>query len=158
SNTEPNIATDSGGSLNAALIDAFEQFGNLKREYEVGRHAWLEEAEVGVLTTVQRAEATEEALSVKLEEVDQMLAKFSSEVETELKELVMGHSAQAANVLLKAGIQLEIHRLVEMKLHEILLRSQSNCNISDYIALQKASLQILERVFHCLLSDSLPDV
>ena len=94
-------------------------------------------------------------------------------------------SERAANVSLRARIQMEVLRLVEMKvllpekmwhaeiellqkvhvqnpyndafflmliqLDEILIRSESSCDLTDYIALQKASFAILQRVFSSLI-------
>ncbi|KAJ3901611.1 hypothetical protein F5879DRAFT_991796 [Lentinula edodes] len=157
--------------MHSTLFDTFRQFDDLRCEYEEARVELLGKADIGLLATAQAAEAIDEALSVKLKNVDELLSRFSAEMEATHQDLncnIDTRRAQAANILLRARIQMEVVRLMEMKillpkelwmpesaillqLDEILLRSQSEGDISDYVALQRASLQILSRVFRRFL-------
>lgn len=96
---------------------------------------WLAKADIGLLATAQAAEAIDEALSVKLvrrktlficilsitvqKNVDEMLSRFSAEMEATHQDLnrnIDTRRAQAANILLRARIQMEVVRLMEMKI------------------------------------------
>ncbi|KAJ3872874.1 hypothetical protein F5051DRAFT_444772 [Lentinula edodes] len=156
-----------------ALLGAFEKFDTLRSRYDKTRDEWRDEADTGVLATVRRAETIEQSLSANLDRCDGTLNRFSREIEAKIKDIdfdLHSNSEQAANSSLRAGIQMEVLRLVEMKvllpekmwhaeaellqkLDEILVRSESSCDLADYVALQKASFTILQRVFTSLLSE-----
>ncbi|KAJ4471056.1 hypothetical protein C8J55DRAFT_563751 [Lentinula edodes] len=157
-----------------ALFQTFQQFETLQNDFQKARNEWLHEAGVGVLSTLRHAEAIERDLSGKLKQFDGVLVSFSAQSETEINNIdnvVEARRTRSTNVSLSAGIQMEILRLVEMKvllpekmwhtetgvlekLDEFLIRSHHDPNINDYVALQQASLEILGRVFECILSNN----
>ncbi|KAJ3902382.1 hypothetical protein F5879DRAFT_923898 [Lentinula edodes] len=161
----------SNDSLLDALLCTFEKFDTLRIQYDKTRDEWRDEADVGVLTTVRRAEIIEQSLSANLDRSDETLNHLSMEIDAKIEDIqsdLHSCSERAANVSLRARIQMEVLRLVEMKvllpekmwhaeiellqkLDEILIRSESSCDLTDYIALQKASFAILQRVFSSLI-------
>ncbi|KAJ3816514.1 hypothetical protein F5880DRAFT_1512596 [Lentinula raphanica] len=165
-------STEIEGNLDAAsLLRAFKRFDTLVAEYNKSRQAWKQDAGVDILVTVQSAEAIKTSVSAQLNRIEQILVDSTTNIAKDYEEHVRGRRAQAATVLIKAGIQMEILRLMEMRvllpeylwieekdvldqLGEILSRSQTDCRFDDYVSLQKASFRILERVFRSFLSES----
>lgn len=129
------LQSHSQPEMHSALFDTFRRFDDLRCEYEEARVEWLAKADIGLLATAQAAEAIDEALSVKLvrrktlficilsitvqKNVDEMLSRFSAEMEATHQDLnrnIDTRRAQAANILLRARIQMEVVRLMEMKI------------------------------------------
>ncbi|KAJ3898635.1 hypothetical protein F5879DRAFT_994595 [Lentinula edodes] len=105
--------------INTALLNAFEQFQALRRKYEKARDEWRDEADVNVVALVQRTEAMEGALAGKLDQIDRVLGDFSAEIGANTKDLnhdLDESSSQSVNPLLSAAVQLEVLRLIEMKM------------------------------------------
>ncbi|KAJ3716998.1 hypothetical protein C8R42DRAFT_724640 [Lentinula raphanica] len=157
--------------LSASLMSAYEQFDALLVDYEKFRRVWKQEADVEILEKVRSTEEIERGVSATLKSIEQMLIDFTAGINLDYEDHVRSRRAQATSAIIRAGIQMEILRLTEMKmllpeylwhaesdilqqLEEILSRSEKECSIEDYITLQKASLRILERVFRSFVSDS----
>ncbi|KAJ3964627.1 hypothetical protein EV361DRAFT_941804 [Lentinula raphanica] len=165
-------APPSEGDQSASLLRAYQQFDTLISEYKKSRQTWQQEADDSGFATLHSTEAIEKAISAKLKEIEQTLVEFTTRFNQDYEELVRSRCVQATTVSIRAGVQMEILRLIEMilllpeclwhaesdvlaQLGEILARSQRECCIDDYLALQKASLRILERVFCSLCCDSM---
>ncbi|KAJ3717801.1 hypothetical protein C8R42DRAFT_644436 [Lentinula raphanica] len=182
-----------------STLGVMERFDKILADYENFRQVWKQEAVADVLTTVHSTERIEKTVSANLvrfcalpsylpfsnsltqNKIQQMLEDFRTDIAVDFEEHVRSRRAEVTSVLTRTGMQMEILRLLEMRLllpdhlwqaendilqevhticllGEILSRSQSDFTTDDYVALQKASLRILERLFRSLLPDPVDSV
>ncbi|KAJ3822681.1 hypothetical protein F5880DRAFT_1613561 [Lentinula raphanica] len=111
----PTPSTDVEGKLDVSLLRAYKQFDTLLADYKNSRQVWHQEAVENVLVDVQSTEATEREVSTKLKRIEQLLVDFTTSLGKDYEEHIRSRRTQAAMVSIRAGIQMEVLRLMEMR-------------------------------------------
>ncbi|KAJ3899020.1 hypothetical protein F5879DRAFT_994177 [Lentinula edodes] len=157
---------DLGSHLISAVFDSLDR---LRKEIEEERVYWQEGMDAEVLSTTRDAKEAEEKLAVKLNIASTTLAQCFQKLQSQVDKIssfLDAEEGKSRMVLLHAGLQAEVLRLLEMKvllpgelcdpdntdlqkLEDILVRAPND--IDAYADLQKVSAETLERVFRHLL-------